>query len=97
MTVDSSFIGVPGQLDRLDSTTVTTAEGAVEREGIFVGDPELGDVRQRVREVTPAWNDGAAIVQIAEKGDSPTLQMLGEILDELREITLVLREGLNVR
>lgn len=50
---------------KLDTTTVTTTEGTVHREGTFLGDPETAAARQKVTDADPGASDYGAVVRIA--------------------------------
>jgi hypothetical protein len=63
MAVTEAAIGIPGQSQNLDATQVTTGEGAVLREAVFMADPETANARAAVLATAPTDENYGLVVR----------------------------------
>lgn len=74
MAVTESKIPVGSTGKNLDSTTVTTSQGAVEREAVFAADPEDANARAAVKGSAPAADAYGLVARIPEPGTAALTQ-----------------------
>ena len=79
----------------LDTVIVKQSDGVLaHREGVFIGDPETTAARLKVTGADPLSTDFGAVVH--DPASAANTSLLLSVLTELRVISLLLQDGLNV-